>query len=133
MLLGFPPASLCEVYSTQGLQKSLCKGTGDQPLVPAIPSYRIEDSDSNCPTSSAHTAPDIPSCTSDNAASLHFTESHSIALMDSDEHFQILKQELAESKHRSEVMGQALDAIMSKLNINPNEQRVEEDSDFRKN
>jgi len=42
--------------------------------------------------------------------------------MDSDEHSQILKQELAESRHRSEVMGQALDAILSKLNIDPNEQ-----------
>ena len=74
-------------------------------LAPAIPGYRIEDSNSNRPTSSAHTAPDTLSCIPDNAASLRFTEPRSITLMDSDEHFQILEQELAESKHRSEVMG----------------------------
>jgi len=77
--------------------------------------------------------PDTPFCISDNATSLHFTEPRSIALMDSNEHFWILKQELAERKHRLEVMGKALDAILSKLNINLNEQRVEENSGFRRN
>ena len=53
--------------------------------------------------------------------------------MDSDEHFQILEQELAESKHRSELMGQALDTILSKINISPNEQKIEENGGFRRN
>ena len=52
--------------------------------------------------------------------------------MDPDKCFQILEQELAESKHRSEVMGQALDAILFKLNINQNKQKVEENSGFRR-
>jgi len=101
--------------------------------VPAIPSYRIEDSDSDHLTSSARTAPDTPSDISDNAALLHFTKPCSNALMDSDKHFQILELELVESKHRSEVMGQALDAILSKLDINLNEQKIEENGGFRRN
>ena len=61
-----------------------------------------------------------------------FGELRSDAHMDSDERFQILKQELVESRHRSEVMGRALDAILSKLNINLNEQKIGGDSTFRK-
>jgi len=76
----------------------------------------------DCLTSSAHTTSDTPSHIPYNSALPCFTEPCSNAQMDSDEHSQILKQELAESRHRSEVMGQALDAILSKLNIDPNEQ-----------
>ena len=101
--------------------------------MPTIPGYRIEDSNSDRLTSSAHTTPDTPSYIPNNATSPCCFEPCSNALMDSDECFQILKQELAESRHRSEVMGRALDAILSKLNIDPNELKMEENSTFRKN
>ena len=81
--------------------------------------YRIVDSDSDITPSSIHTAPDTPSSfvtfpTPEYYSKLHSEKSN----INPREHLQMIELELAESQARSKAMGQALEAILHKPNIN---------------